>query len=85
MDTLSPTYNYKGNEHLVYKDVKNNLEFIFAEGEEEKFRDLLKQYGSSEKIPANISLTGFYFNEGTRKMKPEIENSFIVGLDIRMK
>ncbi len=61
----------------MYKDTYAELEFIFIEGQEQMFWDLLKEYGDVQNIPDDVLLTGIYFNQGTRDLTPEYKNSSI--------
>jgi hypothetical protein len=77
MTTLSGTHKFKDKDYTVYKDTHRGLEFIFIDGEEEKFHSLLKQHGSPKNFPDSIFLTGIYFKEGTRDARPNHPNSNI--------
>lgn len=75
---MNGTFKYNNKDCNVYKDTNAKLEFIFVDGQEQVFWNLLKEHGEVANIPENILLTGIYFNQGTRDLSPEFENSHII-------
>ena len=80
---MSGTFKYKNKDCNVYTDTYVNLEFIFIDGQEQVFWDLLKEHSDVEAIPEDILLTGMYFNKETRDLSPEYKNSHIRARHIR--
>lgn len=74
---MNGTFNYNNKDRNVYKDTHADLEFIFIDGQEEVFWDLLKKHNDAKNIPEDVLLTGIYFNKDTRNLSPEYENSGI--------
>ena len=74
---MNGTFNYNNKDNNVYKDNYADLEFIFTEGQEQVFWDLLKRYEDVNKIPEDVLLTGMYFNKNTRDLSPIYENSLM--------
>lgn len=74
---MSGIFNYNNKDFNVYKDTYADLEFIFIDGQEQIFWNLLEEHGDVQKIPEDVLLTGIYFHQGTRDLSPEYENSGI--------
>ena len=74
---MNGKFKYKNKDYNVYTDTSVKLEFIFIDGEEQIFWDLLKKHGNVDAIPENEFLTGIYFHKGTLDLSPEYKNSSI--------